>query len=494
MQARQTRWWLLWSVAGLSLIAVYAVIPSGGWWSSLIYLSIGASSPVAMVVGIRLHRPSKPVMWYLIAVTQGLWAVGDAFFLWYLRVLGPDATPVLALLCFLVAYPVLATGLFLLIRGRARGHNRAGLLDGGLVATGLTLAVWVFVMHPMATDAEMPVPQRIAHVTLLLGDVLLIVMAARLFTAPGARTASFRLLGGALFFVLCANIGYAVINVLGEYRHNPAEYAYLLGYVMWGAAALHPSMRTLSEPAPHHTVRLTRRRLALLAGASLLAPLILAVQGFLQPTRIDWAPVAGGAAVLFLLVLARMSGLISQVQDQAAQLNALAHNDALTGVPNRRGWDIELVRRLGNARRSHTDMVVAIIDLDHFKRFNDQHGHQAGDRLLKEAAAAWRSQLRADDLLARYGGEEFGVCVSGVGVNGVADLLRRVLAATPQGQTFSAGVACADGTETAEALVGRADAALYGAKEAGRNRVMIHDGHGVGAPDPLELTLSGTRT
>jgi diguanylate cyclase (GGDEF)-like protein len=113
-----------------------------------------------------------------------------------------------------------------------------------------------------------------------------------------------------------------------------------------------------------------------------------------------------------------------------------------------------------------------MIDLDHFKQFNDTYGHPAGDRLLKAGAAAWSGQLRTVDHLARYGGEEFIVLLPGTDVEQAMMILRRVLSLTPSAQTFSAGVATWNGTESAEELVGRADAALYEAKRAGRDRML----------------------
>jgi diguanylate cyclase (GGDEF)-like protein len=177
--------------------------------------------------------------------------------------------------------------------------------------------------------------------------------------------------------------------------------------------------------------------------------------------------------VLFLLVVLRMAGLVAQVQDQAAQLATLAHNDGLTGIPNRRAWELELPREMARVRRSGGRLHVALLDLDHFKRSNDRHGHQGGDRLLKEATAAWRARMRRTDLLARYGGEEFAVllrdCTESQGV-AVLDDLRAV---TPNGQTFSAGLAEWDGQESPERLVGRADVGLYEAKRSGRDRIII---------------------
>jgi len=190
----------------------------------------------------------------------------------------------------------------------------------------------------------------------------------------------------------------------------------------------------------------------------------------------------------------RIEGLFFDVTERRMSEERLAHlalHDPLTDLPNRALFQEHLTVAIANARRSGDPVVVALLDLDHFKRFNDRYGHQAGDRLLKEAAAAWRAQLRADDLLARYGGEEFGVCVTGRTSAAVAEVLGRVQASTPLGQTFSAGVATWTGEEAPERLVARADEALYQAKHAGRSRVMVHDGQTIAAPPPLPAPLPG---
>ena len=110
-----------------------------------------------------------------------------------------------------------------------------------------------------------------------------------------------------------------------------------------------------------------------------------------------------------------------------------------------------------------------MLDLDRFKDFNDDRGHQAGDRLLKQSAASWATQLRSTDMLARYGGEEFALVLPGCTLADGQLLVERLRAAMPEDQTVSAGIAAWDGEETLELLVGRADRALYSAKRAGRD-------------------------
>jgi diguanylate cyclase (GGDEF)-like protein len=157
--------------------------------------------------------------------------------------------------------------------------------------------------------------------------------------------------------------------------------------------------------------------------------------------------------------------------DLVTQLEALARTDALTGLPNRRAINEDLPRELERARREGRSLCVALLDIDHFKVFNDTHGHPAGDRLLVGAASTWRDALRGGtDLLARYGGEEFLVVLPADPADAFATL-ERLRASMPEAQTASVGLAVWDGVQSADELVARADIALYAAKSAGRDRI-----------------------
>jgi len=146
--------------------------------------------------------------------------------------------------------------------------------------------------------------------------------------------------------------------------------------------------------------------------------------------------------------------------------------DTLTGLPNRRVFMASLRRRADDARASGRNMSVAVIDLDHFKDFNDFHGHDAGDRLLEGTALRWMSLIREGDIIGRIGGEEFGLVVEG-DATACRAIAERLIHAVPEGQTASAGVAAVPrGTDPMGALR-RADAALYDAKGAGRACVRV---------------------
>jgi diguanylate cyclase len=155
------------------------------------------------------------------------------------------------------------------------------------------------------------------------------------------------------------------------------------------------------------------------------------------------------------------------------QLELVAREDPLTGVTNRRGLDAGLPLEMSRALRNGEPLAVVMIDLDHFKRFNDRRGHGAGDALLRQAAQAWAELLRPTDMLARYGGEEFTLVLPGCPHEQAVQLVERLRPGVPERQTFSAGVALWDGVETATDLLQRADQALLQAKKSGRNRTVI---------------------
>ena len=169
----------------------------------------------------------------------------------------------------------------------------------------------------------------------------------------------------------------------------------------------------------------------------------------------------------------RLTERVRELDEARRQLELASTTDQLTGCFNRRGWDERVVALHRLAGREGATLTLGIIDLDRFKQFNDSYGHPTGDRLLKEASAAWHSALRQVDTLARYGGEEFTVLLPGADATAAWAVLERARAVTPLGQTFSAGVAQWDGSETSEHLIERADAALYAAKADGRNRVVV---------------------
>lgn len=219
----------------------------------------------------------------------------------------------------------------------------------------------------------------------------------------------------------------------------------------------------------------TRRQLwCLLLGVAVVffTPLIF-VGGDAYPSS-SWR-----AGILFVaasgLVGATVQALVARVRDQERErdrllerLDELAHTDPLTGLANRRCWDAALDRGLARAKRTGEPMTVALVDIDGLKAINDACGHPEGDRLLVMVARSWPEVLRPDDVIARIGGDEFAVLMPASTEAEAAAVIARLRARMPSPHDCSAGLATWDRSEPVEALLARADDALYRAKRQGR--------------------------
>jgi diguanylate cyclase (GGDEF)-like protein len=176
------------------------------------------------------------------------------------------------------------------------------------------------------------------------------------------------------------------------------------------------------------------------------------------------------------LLLRSLAGHAATALERTALLTGLhaaARIDALTGVTNRRGWQESFDRELARARRETRPLSVVLIDIDHFKAYNDRLGHPQGDRLLTAAAQRWSQQLRPTDLLARVGGEEFAVLLPGCPTEVLGVVAERLRTVMPDRQTCSLGAVTWDGHQTPAELFAAADHALYHAKHNGRNQVHV---------------------
>jgi diguanylate cyclase (GGDEF)-like protein len=469
-----TRCWRLYLAVGTVAVAGYFLLPDN-WWQTGATAGIGLFGVAGLLVGVWLHRPRHPAIWFVLAAGLVSICAGDVAYALYERVLHQSAPfPSLADALYLAGCPLIGIALVLLVRVRTAGRDRVGWIDATIVASGFGLLSWVFLMVPTATSNDLNWLGRLVALAYPVWDVLFLALVVRLLAGLGARLPALRLLAGAVTAWFVYDTIYALLLQYGSYDQGYyVDVIWLLGFVLLGAAGLHPSMGELTQPVVEPVTRLSWRRLVLLACASLIAPGLLVSQTVLRRGRVDGIAIGTASMLLFLLVVLRIAGLVRQVEEQAGQLAALARHDGLTGMPNRRVWDGELPVAMDRARRDGVALSVAMLDLDHFKRYNDQHGHQAGDRMLKNVTAAWSAALRSTDLLCRYGGEEFGVLMPGATAEQAAEVLERLRAVSPKEQTFSAGLVSWDGQEISDELVARADRALYAAKAAGRDRIVV---------------------
>jgi signal transduction histidine kinase len=307
---RGTAWRLYLGTGALATGADYLLPddPAG----AVLNIAVGASAAAAIALGILWHRPARRLPWWLLAAAQSLFVVGDALFSINELVLGIEPFPSLADAVYLPGYPVLAAGLALLALGRSTGRDLAGLTDAAIIAIGFGLLSWVLVMVPYFQDPSLGMVELLVSLAYPVGDVLLLALAARLATTPGRGTTAFRLLIASLAVTLAADTLFSALALSGG-PVKVTDGMYLADYLLLGAAGLHPSMAGLSEPSRRRQARLGRGRLLAMGTAALVAPALLIVQR-LQGSDIEVAAIAGAWAVLFVLVMARMAGLVRGIE------------------------------------------------------------------------------------------------------------------------------------------------------------------------------------
>jgi diguanylate cyclase (GGDEF)-like protein len=342
-------------------------------------------------------------------------------------------------------------------------------------------------------------------------DIVLLGVLTRVALAPGPRVPAMAYLLGAMIALLAADFAYAFVALSDGYHPgHPVEAGWLISSVLWAAAAFHPSMRRVALPVTGAEVRFSAWRLVLLATASLMAPVVLVIQ-WTTGSPIDVPVIAAGSIVLFLLVIARMAGVVRDLGSTLTQQKRLekelerrALHDPLTGLANRVLFADRLEMSL--ARRDER-VAVMFLDLDDFKTINDTQGHQAGDELLVAVAEALRRSVRPEDTVARLGGDEFAVLMQGA-TEGIARRLAERLHAALRmpmrvaGQERTIGVSIGismgqSGVSVGESLMREADIAMYVAKGAGKGGSSVFDPRthapvvrGIGLGDDLERAIA----
>jgi diguanylate cyclase len=459
---------------------LYLLLPATPLVKIVLYNGVGASAVVAVLLGVRLHRPSQRLPWFLFAAGQASFLTADLIYYLGERSLG-DAMPFPgpADLFYLAMYPLVMAGLVLLTRRMLPGRDLASVIDAGVIAIAVFVLSWLLIMDTYIVDEGLSLPARLISLAYPVMDVLLVAVSVRLVAVARTRAPSFYLIGASVLCLLSADTLYALAQLSGGYSTGgPVDTGWLLFYLLFGAAALHPSMSTLSTRNDKPPV-LTRNRIAVLTLATTMVP--VSDLWLVQEGLVDAVVMTFGSVALFLLVLARVLGLVRSVeqgQQRQQRLQHEARHDPLTGLGNRVLFSERVAAALRD-RSSQDTVAVLFIDLDDFKTVNDSLGHQAGDDLLVAVAERLLAGLGSSDLAARLGGDEFAVLLSGRTTRQEAARVAERLLAELQAPMLlhgrevraagSIGIAVqAGGQGDVQSLLRGADLAMYLAKSKGK--------------------------
>ncbi|MBT0771911.1 EAL domain-containing protein [Kineosporia sp. J2-2] len=490
---RDTERWSMRHDAGRRYLLVAAVL-IGGYWlvpggapRSVAQVAVSLSSALAVLVAAWLDRPRRGT-WLVFSLGSGLSALADGHAAWQAWHDVPMSYPSWADAGWLGGNVAAALALVLLQRGRR--IDAAGLLDTAVVTCGGGLVLWVALFQPLQDGLDLAETVGLLYPVTTIGMLAAAVWLITSTPAPVEGWATAALTCGVLSG-LVGNVVYGASAGTLSPQHRWFETFYLLMYVGWGYGALRAaSVAARRDTAPSWVV--SPLRLVAMYGALLVVPGVLMFD-YVRDLNLNHLPIAIASTLLSVLVPARMWLSMRQLQVSTRQRDAYrddlehqAAHDSLTDLPNRAYIRELLGALMHRSRRSGSEVALLFVDLDFFKRVNDQLGHAAGDEVLRVTAERMKSVLRAGDVIGRQGGDEFVVLIDPVPSPAeLMDIAERLVTAvsapimTVAGKASvgaSVGVALArDGEVDPEKLLQDADLAAYRAKSNGRGRVEIFD-------------------
>lgn len=422
------------------LVVASLVMPSGDL-QDLVYAITAAAGIGAIVVGTRRHRPAGARGWYLMAAGLSVWLLHDVVYT-AVEHAGDEPFRTWVNAIALVGYPLLLAGVVAIDPSRTRTASRTNVIDSLLITCAAAFPAWMFVLVPTLAGAGPGA--RTVTVVLALGDVLLVAMVAQVALAARSRCPAAWLLCGSLLMFVAGDVVFLLLSGTPASRVGDAalDSLWMAGYVLWGAAALHPSMRLFSQRYVPHDASVGMGRLFAVAaalGVSLVTLLVGQAHG---------ASLALFALVALALVTVRMIWMVRRLRDQAVRLEQLANVDVLTGLENRRRF----IERMDDhfADPAATGVLVRIA-LERYTEISDTLGHRVGHELLRAVAERLQGALLPGEYGARLGGDSFAVLLTGRrSVESAHHRATQVCAA------FAVPFALSDLTVTVNAVVGTA--------------------------------------
>ena len=323
---RGTPPWLAYLLLGLLAVGFLPLLPYATRNGA--YAALGGSAVVAILLGVRLHRPAHRRPWLLLALGDGLAVSGDVIRAYHEHAHGiANPPPPLADALYLGGYGVFCLGVLLLIRSHAGGYTSAALIDTAIIASGVGLVVGVFLIGPHLAAPDRPLLDQLIASAYPLIDLLILAAAVRLAFGFKRLTISLSLLILALAIGFGTDIAYTILAARGQHQTgHPIGAGWLLAFILHGVIALHPSMRRAPEPLDPGN-DLPAGRLPLLATAAIVGPATVAIQTA-RGEPLNVMAVVAISAVLFLLALGRLRLLTNELRGHEARFRALVQHGA----------------------------------------------------------------------------------------------------------------------------------------------------------------------
>ena len=495
---------------GTCTVAGYLALP-GPTGRDALCGAAGVASVACILLGIRLYQPEDRASWYLLAAGVAAFVTGDSLENstgHQIRAAGPH--PTASTVAYLAGYLIVIMAVIRLSRRLNHSGLREDYADAAIISLGALAVAWTFLMNTYVYNASLSSFGTLVVLGYPAMDLVLIFFVFYSLLFRVASRPFHRLVAGSVIVLVVTDLTHDILILHGERPiANAVDAGVLIAYALIAAAALHPSVGEAAPETPKATPSIYRRetngrqRIPMVAFAGFIPPSILLVASSLSlPVNV---PVMSALCVtVFSLIYLRMMWLIERITRQTteieehahaleashrqrdaleADLRHLAFHDELTGLANRALLHDRVEHALASAPRSGRSVALCFGDLDGFKEVNDTLGHNVGDSVLLRASRLLSSIVRPGDTVARLGGDEFAVLMVDVeDPQAAVDFSHRIVSVLRNapdfeghqvGLSISVGVAYAGADKTTEQLLSEADAAMYEAKEKGKNRVEV---------------------
>jgi diguanylate cyclase len=506
----RTKGWIYVLILTLGAVAWY-IERSSRTHQSAVLLAFGLASVVGMLIGIRVHRPTDRLSWYLLAAGAVSFMSGQFLLTRFelghgdggLTQSGADAL-------ILVGYLVVIASAVRLGRNRNHSGHREDYADAAIISLGVLAILWNFLMNAYVHDVSLTTTGKLLLLAHPILDVVLVFVVLRWLVFGAAGLPYHRVVVVAVLGLASADFANRLFALHHSHAANSIVGGTLLaGYALFGVAGVDPSIAEEVSVVPRQAPNIYRpetngrSRLPLVALTGFIPAYILLISST-RGKPIDVPVMSSLCVSVFALILMRMMWLIGRITGQTkeievharaleashrqrdtleADLRHMAFNDELTGLANRTLLHDRVQHALAAAPRSGRSVALCFGDLDGFKTVNDTLGHHVGDSVLIRAGRLISSIVRPGDTVARLGGDEFAILMVDVEDREAAvDFAHRVVSVLRDapdfegnqiGLSISVGVAFAQPGKTTDQLLTEADSAMYEAKEDGKNCVRV---------------------
>ncbi|MDO9485690.1 MAG: GGDEF domain-containing protein [Actinomycetota bacterium] len=454
-------WWATAIGGGIAIVAI-AILPVDSFQRSFVARGLGIAAIALFFYAMTSLPSAVRKIWLWVGVFLVITVIADMIFDYQALVLEVRPFPGITDVLYISAFICAVTGLIKLSRLLNPRADVAAWIDISIMVIAASAFIGIFVINSMWETSEVFSITSALDLIYPLLSLLLLTALVRLFILPHSRNIAITLLGASCVCFLACDLIFSNQLIVGRTPVVAIEVLWAAALICLPLAVMSPGASQFTPVDSRRASEVTPTRQVLIGVSAIGVPAVVLVELLLTGTLVaNWLlPVI---IVMVALVLLRLHLLLRASQRQTTALAALAFTDALTGLPNKQGWDLRVQELLSQVREGSDVCTIAMLDIDNFTGHRESKSQHQVDLLLISASLAWLAELSVEDVLARCGMDEFALLIRRSSLAETQEVLRRVLRSTPADLSVSVGAALLRQDEDPAQAQARASSALYAA-------------------------------